>query len=71
MIKIPVKDLEPAFDNAIHWLHKTYNIDTVAEAVRWFKIAFNAYLFHDQWFVWEFVVFPNEEDATMFVLKFS
>lgn len=71
MIKIPVKDLEPAFDNAMHWLYKTYKVETVGDAVRWFKIAFNAYVFHDEIFLWEYVVFPSDEDATMFVLKFS
>lgn len=71
MIKIPVKNLMPAFDNAIEWLHKNHKVETVGETLRWFKIAFNAYAFHDEWFCWEYVVFSNEEDATMFMLKFS
>lgn len=71
MIKILVKDLGPTFDNAIQWLHNNHKVETVGEVTRWFKIAFNAYAFHDQMFAWEYVVFPNEKDATMFMLRFS
>ena len=71
MIKIKVTDLDPAFTNAIHWLANNRNIDTVGGILQWFKLEFGGYAFHDQLFNWEYVVFPKEEDATMFMLRFS
>lgn len=71
MIKITCDKLGPAFTNAVYWLADNRNVTTVGDVMRWFRIEFGAYAFHDQMFNWEYVVFPNEQDATMFMLRFA
>lgn len=71
MIKVACDKLNPAFTNAIYYLAEKRNATTVGDVIRWFRIEFGAYAFHDQLFNWEYVVFPKEQDATMFVLRFS
>jgi len=71
MIRLYCKDINLAFERSILWLIENRDTRTVGSVSQWFKIEFNGYAMHDEWFDWEYVVFPNEEDATMFMLRFS
>lgn len=64
-------DNNSAFYNAVAWLRKERDVSTVGDTVNAFKSEFNGYLFVDNDWSWECVMFANDQDATMFVMRFS
>ncbi len=70
MVKFTCED-NPVFKNAIDWLHQERDVSTVGDTVNAFKSEFNGYLFVDQDWSWDCVMFANDQDATMFVMRFS
>lgn len=70
MIKFPCEN-NTAFKNAIAWLHTERGVSTVGDTVNAFKSEFNGYLFVDQDWSWDCIMFSNAQDATMFVMRWS
>lgn len=70
MVKFSCDD-NLAFKNAIKWLHTERDVSTVGDTINAFKAEFNGYLFVDNNWDWETITFANDQDATMFVMRFS
>ena len=70
MTKFPC-DNNPAFKNAIKWLHEHRDVSSVGDVINAFKTEFNGYVFLDNNWDWETFTFANDKDATMFVMRFS
>lgn len=74
---VPVQELQPAFDNAVEYLHRKLahaypsELMTVGNFARHFKEEFDCYALWDSNFNWDVVGFQNEEQHMMFVLKWS
>lgn len=64
-------DNNQAFKNAIEWLRTERGADTVGDTVNAFKSEFNGYLFVDTDWSWECIMFANDHDATIFVMRWS
>lgn len=70
MTKFPC-DNNQAFKNAIKWLHEHRDVSSVGDTINAFKTEFNGYVFLDNNWDWDVVMFANDQDATMFVMRFS
>lgn len=70
-IIIPVDQLQPAFRNALDHLYGNGQLSTVGQTVREWRTHFDCYLLHDKEWNWEAVGFKNEQQHTMFILKWS
>ena len=74
---VPVQELQPAFDNAMAYLHRKlahqYPTDTISmgKAANYFREEFDCYALWDQTWSWDVVGFKNDEQHMMFVLKWS
>lgn len=70
MVKFSCKD-NRAFLNSLTYLYKKHGTSTVGDTVNLFKSEFNGYLFVDNDWSWDMIAFGNDQDATMFVMRFS
>lgn len=74
---VPVIELQPAFDNAMDYLHnrmqQTYSSDkiTVGNTIKEFKQEFDCYLMLNKDWDWDVVGFKDEKQMSWFILKWS
>ena len=70
---VPVKELEPAFSNAMRALISECGPDimTMANTMAQWQKHYNSYILHDENFGWEVVAFKSEQDQVMFMLKWG
>ena len=71
MVKLPCDFNDPMLQRALAWLHDKHGHSTVGDTINLFKSEFNGYLFVDNDWSWESIMFANDQDATMFVMRFS
>lgn len=70
---VPVKELQPAFKNAMTALLNDHGVAimTVANTMNFWTNKYGSYLLHDDQFGWEVVAFKSEQDQIMFMLKWG
>lgn len=70
---VPVKELEPAFSNAMRALIAECGPDimTMSNTMNFWTNKYGSYILHDENFGWEVVAFKSEQDQVMFMLKWG
>lgn len=74
MIKIdccPSDEGYTLFLNALSYLRKKYGSDTVGDVVNLFMTEFRGYLFVDNDWTFERIVFAKDQDGITFLMRFS